>query len=126
MKAVYNYLYYHIFDLVSKIRSNNARESTISYLSVSIVFLTIPFIFGFINRYIINRPSLVLFLIVILGYGAIIFFLNKKYFENKKRISSILSRFKNESLFQRRIGYLIAVVFFLLSLVLFFIFLNLF
>ena len=44
MKIVYGYLYYHLYDLVSRVRKQNARESAILYLSVAICILTIPFL----------------------------------------------------------------------------------
>mgnify|MGYP007016125650 CR=1 FL=1 len=123
MKIVYGYLYYHLYDLLSRLRKLNARESAILYLSVAICLLTIPFLGSILFKLVGQIPKFVFFGFI-LGYGSLIVYMNKKYFENKKRLKAISSRFKNESLFKRRIGRSIVVIFFVTSIALFFFFLS--
>ena len=115
MSTIYNYIYYHLFELVSQIRKLNARESAILYLSAIIFFLTMPFVAaGF--RYIGNVPRTV-FLIVILGYSFVIVFLNTKYFQRSHKIKEVSQKFENESLAQKRIGYGVVIALFAFSIV---------
>lgn len=123
MKVVYGYLYYHLYDLVSRVRKLNARESAILYLSVAICLLTIPFLGSVLFKLVGHIPK-GLFFAFILGYGSLVVYMNKKYFENEKRLKAISSLFKNESLFQRRIGHAIVVILFIASIALFFFFLS--
>jgi hypothetical protein len=123
MKVVFGYLYYHLYDLVSRVRKLNARESAILYLSVSICLLTIPLLGSFLVKLLGYVPKS-LFITFILGYASLIVYLNKKYFDNKKRLNAISNMFKNESVFQRRIGHATVVMFFIASITLFFFFLS--
>ena len=123
MKIVYGYLYYHLYDLVSRVRKQNARESAILYLSVGICLPTIPFL-GSVLFKLFGHISKGVFFAFILGYGSLVVYVNKKYFENEKRLKTISSLFKNESLFQRRIGHAIVVILFIASIALFFFFLS--
>ena len=118
MRTIYNYIYYHLFDLVSRFRKLNARESAILYLSTIVFFLTMPFVAGAI-RFIGSMPSGV-FMTLVVGYGFLISYLNKRYFENPHRLKQIIQKFKNESLILKRIGYFVVVGLFLSSLILFF------
>ncbi len=122
MSTIYSYIYYHLFDLVSRIRKLNARESAILYISAIVFFLTMPFIAVCIK--LIGNTSRGEFIFLIFVYSFLVFFLNKKYFEKSYKLKEISQKFKNESAIQKRIGYSIVVGLFLLSLVLFFVFLS--
>ncbi|KIC89060.1 hypothetical protein HY58_18940 [Flavihumibacter sp. ZG627] len=123
MKVIYGYLYYHLYDLVSKVRKLNARESAILYLSVAICLLTIPFLGSFMFK-LFGHVHKFIFFAFILGYGSLVVYMNKKYFDNHKRLKEISSLFKNESNFQRRIGHATVVILFIASIALFFFFLS--
>jgi len=123
--TMYSYLYYHLYELVSTIRRFNARESAIIYLSAIVSFLTIPFV-GFLLSTVLPSKYNLIFIILLGGYSFLVFYINKKYFEKESRLKGIYSKFKNQSTLQRKIGYVVVVLTFFLSLVLFFIFLSLF
>ena len=120
---IYDYIYYHFFGLVSRYRKINARESALLYIAAIIYFLTLPF--AIIPLYSIYNFSSIFFMIFALGYAALIYFLNKKYFGSSKRIKRINQRFKNESVLQRKIGYTTVILLLLSSFALFFFFLSL-
>jgi hypothetical protein len=65
-------------------------------------------------------------MILTLGYGFVIYFLNKKYFERKNKLNEIMQKFKNENLLQRRLGYIVVILLLLSAFPLFFSFLSLF
>jgi hypothetical protein len=110
---------------VSGIRRFNARESAIIYLSAIISFLTIPFV-GFLLSTVLSRKYNFIFIISLAVYGFLIFYLNKRYFEKEQRLKGIYSKFKNQSILQRRIGYVVVVLTFFISIILFFGFLSIF
>ncbi|HET9056595.1 MAG TPA: hypothetical protein VFN30_07100 [Chitinophagaceae bacterium] len=124
MKAIYNYLYYHLYSLISVVRRFNARESAILYLSAIIAFLTMPFISSLLSK-LLSGSYRLLFILLLGVYCALIVYLNKKYFEKGERIKKIVHQFKNESILQRRVGYGVVVLAFLFSIAAFFIFLSL-
>lgn len=122
MSTVYGYIYYHLFDLVARFRKPNARESAILYISTIVFFLTLPF-FAAAIKFLGSMPRGI-FITLIVAYGFLISYLNKRYFEKSYRLKQIGNKFKNESLTQKRVGYGVVIGLFLLSLVLFFIFLS--
>jgi hypothetical protein len=119
----YDYLYYHIYGLVSKLRRPGARESTILYITVIIFFITWPFISAI--TFSLFKSQKVIVMVVDLAYCLFIKYLNKKYFEKANKLKEIDRRFKNDGLLKERVGYGIVVLLFLLSFVLFFYFLSL-
>ncbi len=122
---MYSYLYYYLYELVSRIRRFNARESAIIYLSAIISFLTIPFV-GFLLSTVLSTKYNFVFILLLGVYSFLIFYINKRYFEKEGRLKGIYSKFKYQSILQRKIGYVVVVSTFFLSLLLFFIFLSLF
>ena len=123
---IYDYIYYHLHELVSKIRKMNSRESTLLYLTIILFFITSPFIVILISSILKYAESQLVFMILSLGYGFVIYFLNKKYFERKNKLNEIMQKFKDENLLQRRFGYIIVILLLLSSFPLFFLFLSLF
>lgn len=123
---IYDYIYYHLYGLVSKIRKLNSRESTLLYLTIVLFFITSPFVLILINSILKYAESQLIFMILTLGYGFVIYFLNKKYFEKKNKLNEIMQQFKNENLLQRRLGYIVVILLLLSSFPLFFLFLSLF
>ena len=121
---MYSYLYFHLYELVSGIRRFNARESAIIYLSVIISFLTIPFV-GFLLSKVLSAKYNFIFIIILGSYSFFVFYINKKYFDKESRLKGIYSKFKTQSILQRKSGYLVVILFFFLSLVLFLVFLSL-
>ena len=111
-----------MFDLVSKYRKINARESTLLYIAVIIYFLTLPFIL--VPVYSITKLPKSFFMVLVLGYAGLIYYLNKRYFERKNKLRKINEAFRNESVLQKRIGYSVVVILLLSSFVLFFFFLS--
>ena len=87
---IYDYIYYHLYDLVSKIRKHNSRESTLLYLTIVLFFITSPFVLILINSILKYAESQLIFMILTLGYGFVIYFLNKKYFEKKNKLKNDL------------------------------------
>ena len=123
MKILYEYLYYHLYDLVSKGRKMNARESAILYLSIAVCIMTLPFL-GLVLFKLFGQISKGVFFSFILGYGSLVVYLNKKYFENEKRLKTIIGRFKNENMLQKRSGHIIVIILFIGSIISFFFFLS--
>jgi hypothetical protein len=119
---VYDYIYYHFFELVSKYRKVSARESALLYIAVIIYFLTLPFII--VPLYSMIKSPKIFLMLLSLGYGGLIHFLNKKYFERTKKIRAINQKFRDESTLQKRIGYAVVILLLLSSFVLFFFFLS--
>lgn len=124
MRYTYNYVYYHIYQLTSKWRKYNARESAILYLSVILCLITMPFVFGIISKLFGSIPKGWFFIIGGI-HCLLIYWLNKKYFERKNYLKKILDQFKNESDFQRKLGLLISLLLLIMSPVLFFLLLTL-
>ncbi|MFT3945342.1 MAG: hypothetical protein QM763_00095 [Agriterribacter sp.] len=119
---VYDYIYYHFFELVSKYKKVGARESALLYISVIIYFLTLPF--AMVSLISLFKVHKIFFFILGLIYAWGIYFLNKRYFERTKKIKAINQRFRGESTLQRRIGYVMVILLLLSSFVLFFVFLS--
>lgn len=122
---IYDYIYYHLYELVSKIRKISSRESTLLYLTIILFFITSPFILILISSIFKSAESQLVFMLLNLGYGFVIYLLNKKYFERKNKLNEIMKKFKNESLLQRRVGYIVVILLLLSSFPLFFFFLSL-
>ena len=100
----------------------NARESAILYVSAIIFFLTMPFIAALIKSF--GKMPREAFMILIVVYSLLIFFFNKRYFENAGRIRQMGLKFGGESLIQKRIGYCVVIALALISFILFFFFLS--
>ena len=115
MKTVYFYIYFHLYILVSKFNKRNAREGAIVYFSLIILFSSWPFVVVTLKN-ILNVPSTV-FIIVMVIYMSLIFYTNKKYIQKLHRLKEIYQRFKNESVPQIRLGYIVVVSLFFTSLI---------
>jgi hypothetical protein len=121
---IYDYIYYHFFDLISKYRKTNARESALLYISIIVYFLTLPLIILPLHFHLMSNLPSIFFILLCLGYAGIIYFFNKRYFEKSKRIRDINKRFISENLLQRRVGYMAVILVLLSSFILFFFFLS--
>ena len=122
---VYDYLYFHLFELVSKIRKLNARESTLLYLSAILFFITSPFVFAVLSLVLKYVNAELLYMVLSLGYGILIYFINKKYFERTNKLKDIKQKSEKEGIVQKRIGYCVVVLLFLSSFPLFLFLLSL-
>jgi hypothetical protein len=125
MRYIYNYVYYQIYQLISKWKRYNARESAILYLSAILCFITIPVILGAVSKFIGVPPKWLFFLT-----GGIccllIYWFNKRYFERNNRIKEIHQQFKNQTGFQNKIGLVIIILLIISAPLLFFLILTLF
>jgi len=120
---ILDYVYYHLFELTTGIRKFTARESALLYLSIIFFFLTSPFVMVLLIFQVIKVR--LFFILLGLGYWMLIYFLLKKYFERKDKLNEIRQKFKDQNLFQKRIGYWVVTILFFSSFVLFFFFLSL-
>lgn len=125
MRYAYNYIYYHIYQFISRWKKYNARESAILYLSAILCFITLPIVWGAISEYIGKLPKWLFFLICGI-YCLLIYWLNKRYFERNNRIKEIRGQFKNQTGFQNKIGLIIIILLLISAPVLFFLTLTLF
>jgi hypothetical protein len=103
----YHYLFYFTQYNVNKIRPLNARESAILYVSAIVFFLTMPCIAKGIVE-VIGKGQRGIFYAVLLGYGFLIYYLNKSYFEKKKVYIQVAEKYKKQSSAQIAVGRTIA------------------
>lgn len=102
---VYKYIFFHLYEFVNHRGWRNPRESAILYISLIITFLTIPFIIALEVK--VAMPK-ILFLTIFVAYGFVIFWLNKRYIEQKTVLIAILNRFKYETSKGKKMGYIIS------------------
>lgn len=123
MSNPYHYLFYYLNYNTSRIRKYNSREAAIIYLSVIVFFYTMPFVAVGIHSINSQTPK-VLFYGVVLAYGFLVFYLNKRYFENKSTYVNIMNRYKRGNKTAVAIGRVVAWVVLITSLAVFLLILN--
>ncbi len=109
---LYDYLYYHSFLLFSLIRKVNAREGAILYLTILLFVSSLPLFVFLFHDFLLNST---LFLLFSIGYGAALYYLNKRYFEKKEKVKNIIKRYEDESKVLNYFGFFVVVALYIFA-----------
>lgn len=101
-----------------------ADDAALMLLLIALFFYTSPFLF-FVIDYVFGKVEFWIWALSIGLYSSLIFLVNKKYFIDGNRVSTIEHKFSGESIRQRRLGFLIVILIELSSFISFFLFLRL-
>jgi len=116
MKSLYHYVYFHLYDFVLSVRKVNARESAVLYLTVMVFFITLPLFVFIFDQLFYKGMNKVIFMTSGFVYSLLIYYLNKRYFENSRRWKQIISKYSIGDSKKRKIGHIVVIVFFFASI----------
>ena len=108
--------YYYLFYKLSRVLNKKGNNEMGSIYAISVVLLLNIIVIYVKLFHIAEKNSQGLFKIILGIIVLFIFGTNILLFQNKKRIKTIMNRFKNESEGHRRAGSFLVILYILLSL----------
>lgn len=117
MRALYKYLYIHLYKLTSKKGRRNTKYGALMYLNMIFICLALPIEMVLFSR-VIRFPN-ILFIIVSGVFVVLLYLINKRIIYNRKAFKEALLQFNAETRSQKTIGYAVSLLLLISSPVLF-------
>jgi hypothetical protein len=115
MKKTYEYLFYRFYRYMETTRNHeHSAHGALIYLSIIILFNSFTFLVYLKNIFGIDGINNIILLI----YAIIIYFINKRYFDNENTTKRIVEMFQHESNKHEVIGKISVVVLIVLTFLL--------
>lgn len=112
MKKFYEYIFYKLYKYMQSTRNyEHSAHGALIYLSIIILFNSLTvlvYLKNVFNLNFFNAPVLII-------YALVVYYINKKYFDNETTIIKIENKFKNESVRREILGKISVIILIIIS-----------